>query len=91
MRSILVPVLVASSALLMACEEGPRSPLKTAADVPGAGAQVSRTWQNSGGLGRGASTLFVANDYVYGAEISWQTADSWPVTNPGTAFGVIPQ
>lgn len=37
MRSYLVPLLVASSALLMACEEGPKPPLKTAADVQGTG------------------------------------------------------
>ena len=59
--------------------------------VPGAGAQVSRTWQNSAGLGRGASSLFTANDYVYATEITWQTTDAWPTALPGTAFGVIPQ
>jgi len=69
----------------------PVSPQFLVPMVPGAGAQVSRTWQNSAGLGRGASSLFTANDYVYAAEITWQTTDAWPTALPGTAVGTIPQ
>lgn len=59
MRSILVPLLlVASSALLVACEEGPKAPLKTAADVQGAGAKGSNAqWMMPGQqIGKRADT-----------------------------------
>src|SRR5262245_23877750 len=46
MRSLIVPVIVLSSALLMACEEGPKPPLKTAFSPPGQGAGegAQATW-----------------------------------------------
>jgi len=67
MRSFLVPVLVASSALLMACEEGPKPPLKTAADAQGAG-----------GPGNGANAQWMAPGAPIGkrADTSTPTAGS---------------
>lgn len=69
---------------------GANSPQFLIPMIPGTGAQVSRTWQQSGGLGRGASTLFTANDYVYQTEFTWLTPDSWPASLPGSAVDVIP-
>ena len=69
---------------------GANSPQFLVPMIPGSGAQVARTWQQSNGLGRGASTLFTANDYVYQTEFTWLTPDSWPASLPGSAVGVIP-
>lgn len=58
MRSFYLPLLlVASSALLVACEEGPKPPLKTAADMAGAGAGkgANAQWMAPGqAIGKGA-------------------------------------
>jgi peptidoglycan-associated lipoprotein len=61
MRSIIVPVLVLSSALLMACEEGPRPPLRTAVSPPfqalpaGAQAATWMTFQSPAAMGDSTS------------------------------------
>lgn len=52
-------VLVASAALLFGCEEGPKPPLKTAADAPAGGADMAGKGANSQWMnmrGRGADT-----------------------------------
>ena len=59
MRKVTLPLcLVASAALLTACEEGPKPPLKTAAnvqgDVAGAGRSQNSQWMNMQGRGNGA-------------------------------------
>jgi peptidoglycan-associated lipoprotein len=53
MRSHLLPVVLLSSGLLMACEEGPKPPLKTAHSVAdGApGNAAAGTWMTSGAKG----------------------------------------
>ena len=58
MRKVTLPLLlVASAALLVACEEGPKPPLKTAANVTGdtaGGRGSSSQWMNMQGRANGA-------------------------------------
>jgi len=58
MRSFIVPVLVLSTAFLMACEEGPKPPLKTAYSVQGNGAAgaTSAAWMTPAQAPPGADT-----------------------------------
>lgn len=56
MRLLLLPAVVLTSGLLMACEEGPKPPLKTAYSVSGDQSAANGAWMTPGANAKRADT-----------------------------------